>query len=261
MIQLSKRLAAIAAKVEQGSRLADIGSDHALLPAFLAKEGRIRQAVAGELNPGPLEAARKQIAASGLSGIVSVRSGNGLEVIAAGEADTITIAGMGGALIADILEAGCKAGKLTGVRRLILQPNVGEEFVRRWLRGNGWFLLGEEMLEEDGKIYEILWASPVEEAELPAVEEAALYADTRLDGFGAVLQADWLRYGPYLLRDAAPVFIEKWKKETGKLERVARSLENSGLEESRVKRLAVVDEINRLKELIACLQKGKPLFN
>ncbi|MFP3416209.1 tRNA (adenine(22)-N(1))-methyltransferase TrmK, partial [Bacillus sp. SIMBA_074] len=72
------------------------------------------------------------------------------------EATCITIAGMGGTLISSILESG--KGKLGKAERLILQPNVGAANVRSWLIDNGWELSGEEILEEDGKIYEILIA-------------------------------------------------------------------------------------------------------
>lgn len=259
MIQLSKRLRAIAENITTGSRLADIGSDHALLPAFLAQAGRIAYAVAGELNPGPLEAARKQIRESGLGDTVSVRGGNGLEVVRPGEVDTVSIAGMGGNLIVEILEAGRKAGKLEGVRRLVLQPNVGEEAVRRWLREKGWKLLGEEILEEDGKIYEILWAGLADG--ISGKTDSGLYEGWELAGFGRITEEDALRFGPYLIRNAGDVFLEKWRRETAKLERIAESLAQSELDESRAKRQAVLDDITRLKELIGCLQKGKPSFN
>lgn len=258
---LSKRLGAIAARVKPGSRLADIGSDHALLPAHLALSGRISRGIAGEINKGPLEAAKRQIAAAGLGSLVEARQGNGLDVLEPGEADTITIAGMGGALIAEILEAGRGKGKLAGVRHLLLQPNVGEHLVRVWLRRNGWLLLGEEILEEDGKIYEILSACPLSEAADGMQAEAELYRGRELTGFGLVHEADWLQFGPYLLRGAEPVFLEKWRREIRKLERVAVSMESSELEEARQKRLKVLEEIKRLKELMACLQKDKPLFN
>jgi tRNA (adenine22-N1)-methyltransferase len=259
MIPISKRLRAIAEKIPSGSRLADIGSDHALLPAFLALEGRISFAIAGELNPGPLEAARKQTRESGLETKVSVRSGNGLEVIQPGEADTVSIAGMGGNLIVEILTSGRNNGKLEGIRRLVLQPNVGEEAVRRWLRGNGWSLLGEEILEEDGKIYEILWAENTSAEH--GTPDAGLYAGWELEGFGRITEEDVYRFGPYLLRSSGDVFREKWRREIAKLERIASSLGQSGLEESRTKRLAVQEDIKRVRELIECLPKGKPSSN
>ncbi|WP_438446243.1 tRNA (adenine(22)-N(1))-methyltransferase [Gorillibacterium sp. sgz5001074] len=259
MIPLSRRLRAIAERIESGSRLADIGSDHALLPAFLAQRGTVSFAVAGELNPGPLEAARKQIRDSGLERMVSVRKGNGLEVISPGEVDTISIAGMGGNLIVEILSAGRENGKLEGIRRLVLQPNVGEDTLRRWLRANGWSLRSEEILEEDGKIYEILVAERA--AEESDRTDMDLYGERPWEGFGSLTEQDLYRFGPYLVESGNSVFREKWLREIAKLERIADSLGQSELEESRTKRQAVVEDINRLKELIACWPKGKPSSN
>jgi len=156
MVTLSIRLAAIAARVPASSRLADIGSDHALLPVYLAEQGKLAAGIAGEVNPGPYEAARRQVRESGVEDRIEVRKGDGLAVLAPGEVDVITIAGMGGGLIVSILEAG--ADRLAGVRLLVLQPNVGEDQVRRYLLANDWLLAAEEILEEDGKIYEILTA-------------------------------------------------------------------------------------------------------
>lgn len=260
MIQLSERLRALAELVETGSRLADIGSDHALLPSFLAERGVVSFAVAGELNPGPFEAAGKQVREAGLAGLISVRRGDGLEVVRPGEVDTVTIAGMGGNLITQILSAGAAEGKLQGVRRLILQPNVGEEAVRRWLSGNGWFLAGEQILEEDGKTYEVLWAVPADPGQ-SGRGNSALYVPWELSGFGTVGEDLQYRFGPYLMRDVSPVFIRKWEREIRKLERIASQLEESRLEEAAAKRQQMLEDIGRVKELIACLPKDEPSFN
>lgn len=99
---------------------------------------------------------QKNVQAEGLAEKITVRMGDGLEVIQPGEVDCITIAGMGGALISSILENGNT--KLGSVKRLVLQPNISAISIRKWLIENNWELVTEEILEEDGKIYEILVA-------------------------------------------------------------------------------------------------------
>lgn len=251
MIVLSERLLLIAEQIPQGSRLADIGSDHALLPAFLVKNGRVSFAVAGEVNPGPFKAAQRQVAEAGLKALIDVRRGDGLDVISPGEVDVITIAGMGGNLIVSILEAG--KAKLAGVGRLVLQPNVGEEAVRRWLYAEGWSLIDEHILEEDGKIYEILTA------ERANVLDKELYKPRELNGYGVLTEERLFQFGPYLSADVSGVFVEKWTREIAKLERIAGQLTHSELDEAKRKREALLVEIAELKELNACLRKVKPL--
>ncbi|WP_409341313.1 tRNA (adenine(22)-N(1))-methyltransferase [Paenibacillus sp. MBLB4367] len=238
MVLLSKRLALIARLVPAGSKLADIGSDHALLPVFLCQQGTVVSAVAGELNPGPYAAAQKQVTDAGLSDRIEVRRGDGLAVIAPGEADVVTIAGMGGSLIASILSAG--EAKLTGTSRLILQPNVGEEQVRRWLFEHGWALADEYIIEEDGKIYEVLVAERRSDAE---VFNAALYEEAK-QGLG-------FKMGPYLLKNPSPVFVSKWESELVKLKRIVRQLGESELEASADKQAEFQAEIADIERVLA----------
>ncbi|XEC96832.1 tRNA (adenine(22)-N(1))-methyltransferase TrmK [Paenibacillus tarimensis] len=259
MLKLSKRLERIAKCVTEGSRVADIGSDHALVPVFLVSTGRSPFAIAGEINEGPLEAARKQVREAGLESRIDVRQGDGLAVLQAGEADTVTIAGMGGALIRDILEEGRLQGKLVGVRELILQPNVGEDLVRRWLVRNGWYLADEMIMEEDGKTYEILLANrPPDADELNGrlYDPGALPIAERL-----ILPVERLyKMGPRLLRKHDPVWIRKWKSELGKLELICRNLSLSDSEESRLRLVGFRSEINEIMEVLACLPMDKPSF-
>lgn len=244
----------IADRVPKGSRVADIGSDHALLPTYLAQQGIIAGAVAGEVNPGPFEAAQRQVLESGLSKIIQVRSGDGLAVIEAGEVDVITIAGMGGSLMASILEAG--KSKLPGVQLLILQPNVGEDHVRRWLLDNGWKLTTEAILEEDGKIYEILTAEAVAQEEREALE--ALYGERLLPSGVTVSKERLQQMGPYLMNEAPEVWFVKWESELNKLAMIVSQLKLSTAEASIAKAEQVSQEMHEIKEVLACLQKVKP---
>lgn len=156
MIILSPRLAAAAAYVRPGQPLADIGTDHAYLPAHLVEAGAVPRAIAADVLPGPLEAARTTVQEAGLTQNIELRLGNGLKVLRPGEVATVTICGMGGPLIADILEA----GPLAGVERLVLQPMGGEETLRRWLMEHGWYIIDETLVEDGGRIYVVMAAEP-----------------------------------------------------------------------------------------------------
>lgn len=245
--------------IPEGSRLADIGSDHALLPVAAVKSGRVIQAVAGEVNPGPFKAAANQVAEAGMQNLISVRRGDGLAVIEAGEVDVITIAGMGGSLIASILDAG--QDKLSQVELLILQPNVGEDILRRWLLEHGWLLTSERILEEDGKIYEILTAVPEQGDQ--RISSHMLYEDQKWlrcsgDGTFTVTKELLLRMGPWLLKEPTPVLTDKWNSELSKLGGILESLSASKLESAETKTGQIKSEMEQIKEVLACLQKDKP---
>lgn len=252
-VKLSRRLTQILEKIPRGSRLADIGSDHALLPVAAVESGAAIQAIAGEVNPGPYDAAVKQVIESGMTDVISVRRGDGLNVLSAGEADVITIAGMGGSLIAAILDRGID--KLAGVRRLVLQPNVGEDILRRWLYSHGWVLIEEMILEEDGKIYEVLVAEPTQTTDLTNEQ---VYTE-RAIGDGVRLSTDWLfRMGPWLTQSPNPVFSEKWKSEMEKMGYILQSLSRSDLTTAADKASEIRSDIEFIQEVLACLPKDKP---
>lgn len=255
-IKLSNRLRLLLDQIPEGSRMADIGSDHALLPLAAVESGKAAYAVAGEVNPGPFDAACRAVAAAGREKVISVRRGDGLEVLEPGEADCITIAGMGGSLIASILERGQAAGKLQGVAVLALQPNVGEDILRRWLVNNGWVLITENILEEDGKIYEVLTAVP--EVEGTEWSNEALYRPLALSGGKIVCGPDLLlQMGPWLLRAPNAAFHSKWQGEIDKLTTILGSLARSELESAEDKRKKIRGRIQEITEVLQCLPKDK----
>lgn len=191
---LSKRLTTVVNYIPKGARVADIGSDHAYLPCYIVKQSNVPFAIAGEVATGPYTSALTQVAHAGLTDKISVRKGNGLAVIEEGEVDCITIAGMGGSLIATILEEGKE--KLTSVTRLVLQPNIGAHAIRKWLLANGWELVAEEIIEEHYQVYEILVA-----------EKGDPYAP-----YGDELDSGIL-LGPFLQKKQHDAFLKKWKGE------------------------------------------------
>ncbi|MWV45269.1 tRNA (adenine-N(1))-methyltransferase [Paenibacillus sp. HJL G12] len=257
-MKLSRRLEMIMELIPNGSRLADIGSDHAMLPVAAVQTGRAAQAVAGEVNPGPFQAAVKQVAEAGLQGQIAVRRGDGLAVIEAGEVDVITVAGMGGSLIASILDNG--QDKLGEVKLLILQPNVGEDILRRWLLEHHWLLTSEKILEEDGKIYEILTAIPEKEDERISsrlLYESQQWPSSSGEGTFTVTTELLLRMGPWLLKGPTSTLTDKWNGELDKLQGILNSLSASKLESAEMKSRQLREEMDQIKEVLACLQKDR----
>ncbi|UOE75416.1 tRNA (adenine(22)-N(1))-methyltransferase [Parageobacillus thermoglucosidasius] len=230
--RLSKRLETVASFIPKGATLADIGSDHAYLPCYAYLHGYITKAVAGEVADGPFRSAKLQVERTGLQDVISVRKGDGLEVIQPGEVDCITIAGMGGTLIANILEAG--KDKLSGVKRLILQPNVGAHIVRKWLIDHQWELMAECILEEEGKIYEVLVAEKGDGKRPYRNMEAELLL------------------GPFLLKEKNDAFLKKWNNELAHWKRIVRQLDEKAETESAIskkreleKKIMLVEEALR----------------
>ncbi|WP_321848315.1 tRNA (adenine(22)-N(1))-methyltransferase [Pseudomonas paraveronii] len=187
---LSMRLERVAAHVPAGARLADIGSDHGYLPVALLRRGLIAAAVAGEVAATPFQAAERTVRENGLEQHVSVRLADGLAAITAADAITaISVCGMGGETIRNILDSGKM--HLTGQERLILQPNGGEQPLRQWLMDNGYCILVEELLRENRFYYEIIVA---ERAEPVAYSAEELY------------------FGPLQLQARSPAFLAKWQR-------------------------------------------------
>ncbi|QQK79702.1 tRNA (adenine(22)-N(1))-methyltransferase TrmK [Salicibibacter cibi] len=239
--QLSLRLQTIACEVPKGSRLADIGTDHAQLPVVLMNAGHLRSAVASDAKAGPFQTALRRVEAAGFSDSISVRHGEGLETLKASDRiDVIAIAGMGGSLITEILSKG--ANKLETVQRLILQPNVAADTVRKWLYDRGWTLVTEQIvLEEQFKkeqFYEVLIAVK-EEGE----GYRHTYANKNWD--------DAILFGPKLLEKKPEAFRLKWKRELNHLERVLRQMDASiGQTEISQERARMNNRIKRIKEVI-----------
>ena len=64
---LGARLSAIAVRIRQGSRLVDVGTDHAYLPIFAVSEKICPSAIATDIQSGPAAVARAHVAAAGLA--------------------------------------------------------------------------------------------------------------------------------------------------------------------------------------------------
>lgn len=149
-VRLTPRLQAVADRVS-GEVLADIGTDHAYLPAYLLQNGKISGAIAADLRPGPL--ARAKFTAREAGCRMEFRLCDGLTGFRRGEADVIVLAGMGGENIARIL-AGAPWSDWTGIQ-LILQPMSTQPELRRWLWTHGFVISWEKLVQEGETLYVI----------------------------------------------------------------------------------------------------------
>ena len=151
-IILDKRMKCIADCVRQEAVLADIGTDHGKLPIFLVQTGRIKKAVAADINDMPLKRAVGNIEKYGLSDYIDTYLTDGLVGIDKFSPTDVVIAGMGGELIEHILENATI--EKSGVK-FILQPMTKEDSLRRYLCKNGYEITDEYIVKE-GKIYQII---------------------------------------------------------------------------------------------------------
>ena len=155
-MKLDARLLAVAELVTEGAYLADIGTDHAYLPLYLAEKGLLSGAVASDIHKGPLESAKKNIREAGFSTLIHTLLTDGLQGIESYPVTDIAIAGMGGLMIASILE---KAPFLRERRpRLVLQPMQHIPELRKYLGENGFQITKETQATADGKFYQIICA-------------------------------------------------------------------------------------------------------
>jgi len=226
---LSLRLERVAANVPKGARLADIGSDHGYLPVALMRRGLITMAVAGEVATTPFHAAQRTVRDNGLEQQITVRLADGLAAMKPDDGITaISVCGMGGETIRDILESGKR--HLSGQERLILQPNGGEQPLRQWLMDNGYSILREELLRENRFYYEIIVA-----------ERAGPVAYT----------AEQLYFGPLQLQARSPVFIAKWQHMLRQKHKTLASFEHARQAVPEEKRKEIVQQAKWITALLA----------
>ena len=149
-IRLDSRLSAVADFVREGLTVADIGTDHAYLLAYLLENNKIKNGIAADLRKGPLENAKKTLIDCGQLEKVKLVLSDGLDILKKGDCDDIVIAGMGGILIKDILE---RTPWIYDKKiRIIAQPMTHAEVLREFFINNG-FRIIKETAATDGKHY------------------------------------------------------------------------------------------------------------
>ena len=227
MVKISNRLTTAAALVTQGYTLADVGTDHGYIPIYLLQQEKIPSAIAMDINEGPLERAKEHIALYGLQAYIQTRLSDGVAALKPGEVEAVLIAGMGGGLVMHILKV-CQSAK-----ELILQPQSEIERVREFLREEGYTILAEDMVYEDGKFYPMMKVQ---------------YQGENAQKASEVLKLSDL-YGGLLLQNRHPVLKTFLEKEKLIYTGIKENLAKQPVSEKIRMRLAEVEDILHYNEL------------
>ena len=153
-VVLSPRLYTVAGMVKLGRVAADIGTDHGYLPVYLIQSYTSYYAYACDINPNPLEKAKKTIAEYDMGKKIEIVLCDGLSGLDPKKVDEIIIAGMGGETIIKILSE-CP-WKEDQKKHYILQPMTKAAELRRYLYENGFVLEREEAVEDAGHVYTVM---------------------------------------------------------------------------------------------------------
>ena len=219
-VQLSMRLTAIAGMITEGNRLVDVGCDHGYLPVYLISEKKIPKAIAADVGKGPLARAREHIAKYNLGEYIETRLCDGLSGINPGEGDSLVIAGMGGPLMEKILSANWET--TDSFQELVLQPQSDIPHFRKFLMENGYSIIEEKIILEDGKFYPMMKSVRKQEQDSWTVEE--------------------LMFGRYLLAEKNPVLHKFLLREMNIQNKILTSLRTAETKEALHRRNEVEEE-------------------
>lgn len=230
--KLSRRLECVAEYVVQYGtapiRVADIGSDHAYLPCYLLLNQQAEYAIAGEVVEGPFQSAQKEVQLRGLHHVIDVRKGDGLQVLTlADHINTVTICGMGGTLIRQILEEGHHNTHPNTV--FILQANIGEAGLRTWLQANHFDIIDESIVEDAHRLYEII----------VAIKNNTHYSLTLSEQL----------MGPHLLKRQGALFTKKWTKELANMKRIYKQMTTSDKVDE-AKKVTLASQIEAVEQIL-----------
>lgn len=226
-MRLSERLLEIARLVPKGSSVADVGTDHALLPIYLIKEGIARKVIAIEVRPAPWRRAMESVAQAGLSDFIDVRLGDGFGPLKLGEVDVAIIAGLGGETIWSIME---KAPEIAGsLEALILQPMKNVHRLRKALFENSFEITEERVVLSGERCFEILVAKK---------------------GTSRSFDEEDLMIGPVLKGRRTPEVLEYIKRRLDRLDGRIKELEGRDSENARRAKESMLREMELLKVVL-----------
>lgn len=226
-MKLPDRLEKILEMTPPCSTAADIGCDHAYVAIELVRRGKAEHAIACDVRSGPLAHAKQNVEHAGVSQSVSLRLGNGLQPVQAGECQVVILAGMGGELMKEILR-----DRLQDFPYFVISPHSDLAAVRKFLLENHMEIQREAMLREEGHFYTILLASSGADQETkneePWTEEE-------------------LCFGRLLLREKDPVLKEFLEAEKLRYEGILRKTEEESVRKGYQLVLRGMERLERLE--------------
>lgn len=227
-MELSKRMQAVADLVTVGNKVVDIGTDHAYIPIFLIEENKSPAVIAMDINEGPLKIAENHIKEKHLQDKIKLRLSNGFEKLKPYEAETAVIAGMGGALVIRILDT--YRDVTNSLKELILQPQSELSRVRKYLLSEGFIILEEDMVVEEGKYYPMMKVFFSKDGQTTGWNEAEL------------------EYGKLLLEKKHPVLYQFLNRELRIREHILEKLEKQRGENIELRKAEVQKEIEIIRK-------------
>lgn len=239
-MQISERLNLVADFVPACQTAADIGTDHGYIPIELIKRKTVQYAYAMDINRGPLERAKEHIEAENMSDRIQIRQSDGLKELKPGEAQTIIIAGMGGALTVRILENGKETADQA--QTLVLSPHSEIELVRKYLIQNGYEIVREKMILDHEKYYTVMKA---EKAENPD-EVRKQYQD----------EICYL-YGKKLIEEADDTLYRYLKEKREKFRNISAHLETQQGDGASRRKAEVEREILEMERALSMMEREK----
>lgn len=235
-VSLSKRLSCVAQMVTPGGGVCDVGCDHGFVSIYLVQSGIAEHVLAMDVRKGPLSRAEEHVREYGLCDYIEVRLSDGLAAVGDKEkADSVIMAGMGGLLMVRLIGDAIKRG--LRMKEYVLQPQSHWQQLRFFLREQGYRIVQEDMIREDGKYYPVLRA-------VTGQADMSGRTDKELTEYpeGSDMTAVRDMFGPLLLQEQNEVLKEYLSREREKFltirERIA---ENGKSEESVEKQLAMID--------------------
>ncbi len=229
-MELSKRLKRIAEHVDKCESVADIGTDHGYIPIYLVKEGICKKAIASDINKGPIEKAKVNVAFEGVSDKVKCLLGPGLNPLKVGEVNGVILAGMGGNLTRDILLA--DMDKVKKYDFIILQPAQNPEVLREFLYKNDYEIIDEDLIKDEGRFYELFKVKYNENSEKLVFEDELEY-----------------EVSPLLREKGHPLFKEFIEEKISRCETILSFIKED-TEAAKKRKSDLKEKINKLKGML-----------